>query len=496
MTTITAYGTLLAAADDRTLTYRLLPFGEPGRTSRGTVTAAAGAVELPSDPSSVVLNLEHERTRPVGRAANLTEDPAGLVATFTVAATRAGDDLLAEAAAGLRTGVSVELDGVVIRDGRLVAGRLIGAGAVVSPAFPSAQLVAADTDDEPTEDPAAPDTGDDDTDEDADTEAPPTEEEDPTVTDTATAAATVATVPPGLTAAASTPETLDTVMARLHAANTAGMRGDRATLDAALADVGKPTTDALPPQWVGELWRAAPERRVVPLLSSGTLTGLTVTGWRWTVAPDVDTWAGDKTAVPSNAADTEPVTVPAHRLAGAHDIPREHRDFDTGFIPSYYAAMSAAYGVKSDAYVTAELLAGATTIPNVNDPVGALMAGALAVGAHGTPTFALVASDVFASLAGVKAQDAPAFLDLTLTFDGQAGGSGLRVVAVPGLAAKTVIVGDRRAATVHELPGVPIRAEALDMVKGGIDAGVFGYCALVIHDARCIVTNTVAAPAK
>jgi hypothetical protein len=493
MTTITAYGQLLATAEDRTLTYRLLPFGEPGRTSRGTVLVAAGVVELPTDPAAVVLNLEHERTRPVGRAATITEDAAGLVASFTVAPTRAGDDLLAEAAAGLRTGVSVELDDVVIRDGRLVAGRLTGAGAVVAPAFPSAQLVAADTDD-PTDTPDPDTVEDEDTDE-AGTEPTPTEEEDPTVTDTATAAPTVATVPPGLTAASTTPETLDAVMARLTAANTAGMRGDRATLEAALADVGKPTTDALPPQWVGELWRGAPERRVVPLLSSGTLTGLSVTGWRWVVDPEVDVWTGDKVAVPSNAADTEPVTVPAHRLAGAHDIPREHRDFDTGFIPSYYAAMAASYAVKSDTYAVTDLLAGATTIPNVNDPVGALMAGALKVGEFGSPTFAVVAADVFASLAGVKAQDAPAFLDLSLTFDGQAGGSGLRVVTSPALPAKTIIVGDRRAATFHELPGVPIRAEALDMVKGGIDAGVFGYCALVVHDARCIVTNTVAAPA-
>jgi hypothetical protein len=496
--TLTAYGSLIAAADDRTLTYRLLPFGEPGRTNRGTVTVDAGVVAVPDDPSSVVLNVEHERTRPVAVATSIVEDPAGLVATFAVAPTTAGDDLLVEARSRLRAGVSVELDDVVIRSGRLVAGRLVGAGAVVAPAFASALLVAADTDPDPDPDvdpdvdPAPVDDPVDDPD--TDDDASPAEPEEPTMTDTIAAPA-AAPASLAASAVAPAPASLDDVMSRLTAANVAAFRGDRSTLDAALADVGKPTVDHAPAQWVGELWRANADRRVVPLLSSGTLTGLTVTGWRWVVDPEVDTWAGDKTAVPSNAADTEPVTVPAHRLAGAHDLPREHRDFDTGFIPSYYAAMTASYARKSDAYVASTLLAGATVIPNVNDPVGALMAGALAVGEFGSPSFALVAHDVFATLAGVKAQDAPAFLDLTLTFDGQASGAGLRVVSVPGLAAKTVLVGDRRAATVHELPGVPIRAEALDMVKGGIDAGVFGYCALVIHDARCIVKNTVAAPA-
>ncbi len=495
MTTLRVSGTLLAADDDRTLTYRLLPFGEPGRTNRGTVTVAAGVVTLPDDPAAVVLNVEHDRTRPVGRAVALVESTAGLDASFRIASTPAGDALLAEAREGLRTGVSVELDDVVIRAGALTAGALTGAGAVVAPAFPSALLVAADTDPDDPVDPVDPTPGDDPSpDPDPVDDPSPADTEEHPMTDTTTAPAAA---PASLVAAAvpAAPATLDDVMSRLTAANAAAMRGDRSTLDAALTDVGKPTTDALPPQWVGELWRGNGDRRVVPLLSSGTLTGLSVTGWRWVTPPDVSAWTGDKSDVPSNAADTEPVTVPAHRLAGAHDIPREHRDFDTGFIPSYYAAMTAAYAAKSDAYAAAQVLAGATTIPNVNDPVGAIMAGALAVGAYGSPSFALVAPDVFATLAGVKASDAPAFLDLDLTFDGTGGGSGLRVVSVPGLAAKTVIVGDRRAVTFHELPGVPIRAEALDMVKGGVDAGVFGYCAVVIHDARCIVTNTVAAPA-
>src|SRR6187431_1890817 len=118
MTTITTEGTLLqASTDDRTLTYRLLPFGEPGRTSLGLVTVHAGVVQVPDDPGQVTLNFEHDYRRPVGRAVTIEEDDAGLLATFRVAGTSAGNDLLLEAAEGLRTGISVELEDSAVRGG-------------------------------------------------------------------------------------------------------------------------------------------------------------------------------------------------------------------------------------------------------------------------------------------------------------------------------------------------------------------------------------------
>jgi hypothetical protein len=497
MTRLTAFGTLTASDDtSRTLTYRLLPFGEPGRTSRGIVTASAASVTIPPDVSGIVLNIEHEPTAPVGRAVSVLADASGLVATFRIAATRAGDDLLVEAREGLRPGVSVELDDVVIRGGALVASSLVGAGAVVAPAYPSALLVASDT--EPDDTDPEPDDDTDDTDDPAPdpapTDDPATEpdetEEIPPMSDTMTAAA----APAGLPARTNDrPTDYRDFIGRMTAANAAAALGDSSLL-AALTDVGKTTVTHMPDQWVGQLWQGAPSRRVIPLLGHKELSGLKVTGWRWKIAPAVAEWAGDKAAVPSPAATTEAVEVDAKRLAGAHDIPREHRDFQTGFIEAYYEAMTASYGVLSDDYVAATLLAGATKIGAQADPLAAILAGALEVGKIGVPTFALLASDKFATLAGTKQSDAPAFLDLSLSFSGDGGGSGLRVVSVPTLAAGTVMVGDGRAATVHELPGVPIRAEALDMVKGGVDAGVFGYCAVNIHDPRALNVNTAVAP--
>ena len=110
MTTIRAQGSLLSAsADDRTLTFRLLPYGEQGRTSSGRVTASKGRLTLP-DVSTLVGNMEHEGKRPVSRAVSLSESDDGLDLTVRVFATSSGNDLLIEAAEGVRTGVSVEID--------------------------------------------------------------------------------------------------------------------------------------------------------------------------------------------------------------------------------------------------------------------------------------------------------------------------------------------------------------------------------------------------
>ena len=72
-------GTLVAVnTEERSISYRLLPYGEPGRTSRGTVTPRRGCLTW-DDPTAIVLNLEHDRTRPAARCAELTDTPAALL---------------------------------------------------------------------------------------------------------------------------------------------------------------------------------------------------------------------------------------------------------------------------------------------------------------------------------------------------------------------------------------------------------------------------------
>jgi hypothetical protein len=487
MTRIQATGTLLAAdAGARTLTYRLLPFGEPGRTSAGLVAVDAGVVTLPADPGAVVLNLEHEPGRPVGRAIALEETADALVATFRIAATRAGDDLLVEAAEGLRAGASVELDEIVIRGGRLTAGRLTGAGAVVTPAFPTALLVAADTEPDPG---TEPDPVDDDVadDPDPDATAPADTEEDPMTTNPAAAPATLSAA-----ATPSTPEPM--TLGRVSRLLAAVSRGDRdPALTAALSDITQTAASEVEaPAFIGEVWSgAAVERQIVPLLMPGTLTSYKVTGWRWTLAPAGSTYAGDKGAVPSNAAATEPVEYDAGRWAGAHDVDRKFRDFgDESFWTSYWQAMAASYATWSDTAAVVGIKAGATAVvPDGSGVVAAIVKAALAVIPAGTPTYCLLGSAAFAELVE---RDPLAFLSGSVSLtggDGNVGGLAFRTHA--SLAASDVIVGARPAATWYELGSTPIRVEAVNIANGGIDVGAFGYGVLGLHSAKGIAKTTV-----
>lgn len=496
MSTCRVDGLLLAAdAEQRTITYKLLPYGEPGRTSVGLVTVPGPGVVTCSDPSSVVLNMEHDHTRPVGKLLSLTDTPEYLAASFRVAATPAGDALLAEAVEGLRTGASVELDGIRVRNGQLVAGDLTGAGAVARPAFASAHalLVASDTPDDTPDDDDTPDpSGPVDEPEDPEAGTPDDGEDAPVSQDTMTASAPVG-VPTATTQ--DRPADLATVT-RLLAAAGAGDRSPEllaALSDLTLTKVGH----SIAPGWIGEAWSGNDyQRGIVPLFSQGTLTGPTVQGWRWKVAPVGADYTGDKADVPSNAAETEAVVFTALRWAGAHDHDRAMVDFGVPeYWSSYWDAMSASYKRWADTKALAGAKDAATAVTMTGkSAVGCVVAGALAVMPAGSPSFVLLGADAFTALAE---QDPLAFLSGSISLgDGSGTIGGLSFGTHPSLAAGDVLVGVRNAATWYELGGgAPIRAEGLDIAKGGVDTGAFGYGVLGIHDAAGLAKGTYTAPA-
>jgi hypothetical protein len=531
MTDLRAAGVLLAAdPGTRQLTYRLLPYGEAGRTSLGVITAAAGTVELP-EPNAVVLNLEHDRHRPVGRGIALVESPDGLDATFAIAGTTAGTDLLAEAAAGLRTGASVELDDVVIRAGALLSARLVGAAAVVDSAFPSAQLAASDVgDDTDTEDDDSTDTEDDDTDNSQVSEATTPDTDDPDTTDDSEAdMSTTTTAAAGTLAATRAPAGLPTsrparpepgfreiVRLLASAGRTQGEGRLFATLEqasprstqlfAALSDItpaAGSVDDVLQiPQWLGEVWDGRTfQRRYIPLITSAPLTAMQVKGWKWVVKPTVAPYAGNKAPVPSNAATTEPYVLDAQRIAGAHDIDRIFRDFNVEeFWSSYWAAMAESYAKQSDAVVGTVLLDNAPyvapgTVPSgVSKGASYIVDGALAIIDTALPTFAIVSKDLYRDLLLTRNEDVLAYLNLALGLEDGTIASFSVVPGAAGFPADTVIVGAKPAATVYELPGTPLRVEALNIANGGVDTGLFGYLAAGFNDENGLALVSGTAP--
>ena len=510
----------------------------------------AGIIEIPSDLSVLQANLDHDQMEPVARFLTATETAGGIVTSFLIGKNPEGDRLLAEIEEGLTTGkqksLSAEVKNMVLKAGKAISGRLTGAAFVNKGAFPSARLMAADTvDDEtvdridddldatPPSDLAQPEeTTDEYTDDDGnvwnrtitrirsstdgivtmsetvtltpielDPETPTEPEAQPPMPETNLAAR--ATAPAALhsgrrSAPATPPErTANDLFAMIANARRTGDQRLLAALDDVLI-TGADTVGAatVVPQYVGELWNGRRfQRKIIPLLSSGDLTSTSVQGWRFTTKPAVAKWAGNKADVPTNTPVAEAYSVPAQRFAGAWDVAREFIDFgQTETIASLMGYAVDSYAKQSDIHVLEEAIVAAGdgtavgTVPSGIAPSLVKLAdGALQVisVSDALPTFAIVAPDVFRELMLIQTNNALEFLSMSLGLEeGDLGG--FRIIPSAAMDAGDVLVGARDAIKVHELSGSPIRVNALDIAKGGVDEAVFGYCAARIDDAGAL----------
>jgi hypothetical protein len=547
VTTINLVGQLIhASADTQTLRYRLLTYGEPGRTNVGLITASKGSVKVPADVAALrPVNMQHDDKRPAGKFLTIMEHAEGLDCEVRCLPTTVGHDAYIEASERVRPGISVELANAAVRGGQLVTADLVGAAFVTAPAFPSSLVMAADVGDLPddfpdyllptetssesteeivvngvtyvikrtttstqTVDPKNPE------------DAPPPSEDDnaaegtPDATTqegtTVTASAALGTVQavPTITAAATTEPrepTFRDVVNLLAAVENSPEPGDilAALSDIKVSGTGAVGVTALQTGWLGELWSGRQyQRRYIPLASSADLTSLSSVGWQWDVAPEVDDWSGNKTAVPSNSPTTKAVPSAAKRLAGAHDVDRAYRDFNvTEYWDAYFRAMTESYSRKSDLRALSAYIAGATAVTGegtLGDTSvwSMLVDGAIAVlGGGGVPTGAVVGLDLYRSALLTPKDEVIALLSSTLGLE-EGTLADFKLVPAPDAStlAGQVLVQDRAAVTFKELPGTPIRVEGLDMVKGGVDPGLFGYYDVLINssDAIALVSKPAA----
>lgn len=517
MKTLKTTGTLLASdIPNRVLSYLLLPFGEPGSTSAGIVTASAGTITLPSDPATLVANDEHDYKKPLSRFTSLAEDATGITASVKVAQTRAGDDLLAEAAEGLKTGISVEIENPVIRAGKLLAGKLSGAGHVVRPAFPSALLVAADAGDLPGED-------DEDKPEDPDAvpAAVPAPEGEPSVlTEEEKAAALAAAEKAKLEAsAAGSPAAPKNLLA--HLADLAGknktavaqVKGDGVSVDqltaamfgmnsvtspdlraAALdvvtqADMYDPTST---PQYVEELWKGRHRPQIyVPLITEEPLTSMTVQGWSIDKKPTFADWdpaySGVKPNETMNDIHTNEVTfVPetwtAKRAARGSRFDRQIIDFPNAaamavFLREETQALSDLMDTKAQAFIQSVAKEVTANGADKADPWAMLVFGIANVLEYSTPTFATIGNDLWRQMQNTSEIDRRAWIETRLGLeDGSLQGFKLQPARLSDVASNgTVTVGAKPAISLHTPPGAPIRVDAQELQKGAVDKAVFTY---------------------
>ena len=534
--TLMGAGPDLVAADtpSRRLSGVLVPYGgQVGYTSAGPVTCSAGVIRVPDDLARVKLVDEH-RTPPraIGYLESVNDTGQALRGSFHVGKTPDGDRALLEASERVRDAFSVELAEVTINErSELVAGRLTAVALVTVPAWADsrsdglaaamaeptttegttsmtpeqiarlAELAALNNRDADQETEYAELTAlavsqvTSDTSDPAPADAPDTAALAASIAGQVTASLTAggaASVPSGLAVGSAGPRPGQRPLRDLYAAmaNVLGGRS-RPELEAALSDITQTAnvwTSAT--QFDGQLWSGLETtRRFVPLMASGEMNSYKGTGWRWVVRPEVDDYAGDKAAVPSNAPTTEAADWVAARLAGAHDLDRKFVDFgDQEFIAAYYEAMRESYAVQSDDKARAFLIASATATGAAAESslfrAAAVAAQSMQEDTNGAPVdFILINSVDQLALMDITQDQVPAYLE---TF----GVTPDKFVPTPGLAAGTVIAGTRNATKFRELSTVPIRVETINIVNGGVDGGVFGYYATQVQNAAGLQSQT------
>lgn len=511
------------AVGERELSGLVVPYGlEVGYTSAGAVTVPGpGRIQLPPADQLGRIKLVDEHRQPpvaIGYCTALNDTPDGLRATFYVGRTPDGERALVEATERVRDGFSVELVDVTINErGELTTARLSAVALVAVPAWASARedgLAAAATN-TPMEGTSMTEeqrarlaellaiSASDRTDEQnaelrqlvelAGGEAGvacTTEQPEGTESTEGQAAEQRQTVAAGAQSqlAASVPGSLPARggqqrrpqrdIRELYAATSRVLSGrSRAELEAALLDVTSTANIwTSGSEYDGQLWSGLEyQRRWVPLMTPGELRSYKGTGWRWTTKPEVADYAGDKAAVPSNQPVTEEAAWTAARLAGAHDLDRKFFDFgDTEFIEAYYAAMRESYARQSDAKARAFLIstavdAGAAGVGMFRAAAVAAQAVDDATGGASVDYFLVNSADRLALLDMTEA-DIPAYLEaFGVTPD--------KFIPTPGVPSLTVIAGNKASTKFRELPGSPIRVEAINIANGGVDGGVFGYYA-------------------
>jgi HK97 family phage prohead protease len=471
-----------ADAPARTITGRVTMFNTLA-ASHGLIIKA-GALQPREPLKRVKLLRDHDMAQPVGFMQEFSQGADDATATFYVPEGADGDRALAEATSGLRDGLSVgfmptdyEFDdayNLIVNTAELYEVSLCAV-----PAFQDAQVesVAAAVASAKKQ-----------------KELKMTEQATAPVTPAAPAPTTLTTPAMPATLAAPAAPVSERLAFRQRLAETGSVQ---LALDPIIqADVFDEVTV---PAFVGELWAGRGYfQRYAPLVTAGTLTGQDMTGWRWVETPGVFDYAGNLVEVGTNPVSAEAVPFTASRVASGHKVDRIHVDLpNPAFWESFYRERTNNYARLMDSKVLAHLTNAANVTAVVDattDPWEKLIIGAQNVLEFAVPDFALIGADLYRQLALTTEVDKLAFLNASLGLE-EGSLNGFRIVGAPASQTSLngkVIVGASASTTLYQLPGGPIRVEALDVAHGGIDAGLFGYYSLFTSDKRGLVSVAVA----
>jgi HK97 family phage major capsid protein len=353
----------LTAADSqsRTISGQIVTWGEQGNTSAGPTVFAADSIKF---NKNIKLLLEHDRTRPIGKLIAHEVTDSGIVATFKIAETTAGNDALVEASTGMRDGfsVGVKVDAWDNKEGVMVISKssIVETSLVTDPAIDSARVaeVAATDNSAPEEvaDATQPTEGEQVSD--------TTVQEAPAVTEAVEATKVEAAASKPAFYAAPRINTNLTAGQFLEANIKASMGDDEAkTLVKATNDTSTNTGLTLAPHLNEFITNTIDGRPAVDAISRGQLaaTGMSFTIPKLSTAPTVDSSSTEGEALGGTEMASSYITVDVKKAAGLQTISWELLDRSG---PSFYdeliRELNSAYAKATDQAVVAALVAGGT----------------------------------------------------------------------------------------------------------------------------------------
>ena len=385
-----------ADSESRTISGRIVAFDEPANASTGKVVFAKGSI----DPAPVFLNLEHDRTRRIGKSLEMSMDgDSAINATFKISTTQAGNDALIEAMDGLRDGFSVELavEDYVQEKGymKVLKAELTGVALVSEPAVRSARVaeVAA--------------TADEDSESTPDEDATPTPTEGDEVENTVTdAAAVTETVEAAQSVTAASTTGVFTAKPRLDFSATkqlemtikAAMGSEEARSYVAAAADTTDNAGLVPTRQLTTVINglANATRSNIDAVSRGTLpdAGMSFEIPKITQLPSVTEEAEGGTVADVDQ-NSEFLSVSVKKYSGSQTFSVELFDRSSPlFVDELMRNMAAQYAKVTDTAVNAALIAGASadgttvsTYPTAAELLGIIARGAASVYA-GTQGFA------------------------------------------------------------------------------------------------------------
>jgi len=497
-------GQILASdVESRIIKGLVVPFSKVGNTSAGPVKFEFGAFG-DIDASKLVLNMEHDRTRPIGRGVAGSESvtPAGVSMAFKIANTSAGSDALIEAADGLRPSFSIEaqLGEYQIERGVIVvqSAQLTGVAHVTNPAFKDANISEVAATEEIPETTETENAVEDQTE-----ETTVIEENTAPVADDVTASAAVAASAPVAYTKPRSP-IVDAASYMEHSVKAALGNDDSKMYVRAADDDSSTNTGLTLPQHMQEFISTTNgQRPTIEALRQERLvdSGLSFTIPRLTGAPavaDVD----EGSTVTETGMTSDYLTVNVNKFAGMNTVSWELIDRSS---PSFYNALlqelQTAYNVATDKAVIAALTASGTQATGVAATAAGLqsfVATETAAAYKGSGNFArnLIASpDQWAAMMGyvdgasrplynaAQPMNASGAVSPT-SIRGNVLGLDLYVdhnIVTSGVIDESAFIVAPEAVSVYETPTTRLQVNQLG--AGQVEIALYGYLAIAVKKA-------------